>query len=624
MITLDWETYYSKEYSLSKITTEEYIRSPEFESIGLSVIVDDQPSVAFSGDFTDTHLWLQQFDWNQAVCSHNAMFDMSILGWRFGIYPAMVVDTMSMAKALHGTDKAVSLAKLAELYGLPPKGDEVHNALGLHRRDMPPAFIASYMEYCKHDAWLCRELYKRMRPQIPTPEMMAIDWTIQCYSRPTLRIDAEQAKLALQQHLVAKSTALQRLGVTQEALRSDTVMADMLINLGVEPPTKLSPKQVDEDGNPKQVFAFAKSDTEFMDLLDHEEPDVVALVEARIANKSSIVESRLSSFIDISTRGPLPYPLAYASAQPTLRWQAWKQQKINLQNLPRAKKDMRSPLRDALCAPPGFKMGVVDLSQIELRVNAWLAGQESVLELLRTGGDVYCQMASRIFGYAVDKSMKMERFVGKTAVLGCGYQCGGEKFTTMLKVAARRDGFKLPDESIDFGKKCVEMYRDENQQIKRFWWQCGQALEIMAQKGSTRLGPLDIFMGAVIMPDGMQMAYPNLRQYTSPEGKSGWVYDKRLGRGVVKKWVYGGLFDENLSQRIARGIMRDGALRLRQRYWVPGSVHDELIFLFPENEPEEQAVDFAIECMTQPVPWAPNMPLAAEGSAGYRYGDAKS
>lgn len=626
MLTIDFESFYTDEYSLSKLTTEEYIRDPRFEIIGVSVQVDDQPGQWYSGDFAGVYMFLTQFDWaNAAVASHNAMFDMAILGWKFNIYPRMVVDTMSMAKAIHGVERSCSLAKLAELYNLPAKGTEVHNAKGLRLCDMPEAFLRSYGEYCVHDSWLCRELFKCMRSKIPTPEMMAIDWTIQCYSRPTLRIDVPLARQALAEHLQVKSATLSSLGVTQEALRSDEVMAELLVTVGAEPPKKFSPKQKDDNGQPLEVWAFAKSDTEFMDLLEDPDPRVSALVEARLANKTSIVETRLQAFIDIGQRGALPYPLAYASAQPTLRWQAWKQQRINLQNLPRAKKDERSPLRDAIKAPPGYKLGVVDLSQIELRVNAWQSRQQSLLDLLRSGKDAYSHTATRIFARPINKhDDPAERFVGKTATLGCGFQCGGPKFALMLRVAARREGFKLADETNAFGQKCVDAFREENPMIKSFWYDAARALKVMAEGGCTTLGPYDVNMGAVMLPDGMPLYYPNLRWYVDPmTGKEGFVYDKYMGRGIAKKWVYGGLFTENITQRVARGVMRDGLLRLRQRFWVPGSVHDELIFLVPENEPEEAAMDFAIECLTQPPAWAPNLPLAAEGKIGRCYGDAK-
>jgi DNA polymerase len=627
MITLDFETFYSKEYSLSTLTTEEYIRDPRFEVIGVAVQVDDQPGEWFSGDFADVLMFLRRFEMEKhAVASHNAMFDMAILGWKFGIYPAMVVDTMSMAKALYGIERSCSLAKLAEHYGLPAKGTEVHNALGLRRADMTMTFLASYGDYCIHDAWLCRELFKLMRSQLPREELASIDWTIQCYSRPTLVIDRQRALQELQDYRQTKAATLHALGVTQEALRSDDVMAGLLGQLGVEAPRKLSPKRRTVQGTPMEVWAFARSDTEFMDLLEHEDPQVAALVEARLAMKSSIVETRLQTFADIASRGPLPYPLAYASAQPTLRWQAWKQQRINLQNLPRAKTGSRSPLRDAIKAPPGFKLGVIDLSQIELRVQAWQAGQLNILAMLERGEDVYCHNAAPIYGYAVNKKEHPdERFVGKVCTLSAQYGVGGRKFALMLRIAARRDGRTLPDESDEFGERCITGYRDNNPRIRSFWYQANDALALLATGGAGSLGPYTIFGGSILLPDGMTMRYPNLRHVDDMvQARSGWVYDKFMGRGSVPKWIYGAMLTENLAQRVARGVMRDGMLRLRTRYWVCGSVHDELIFLVPEHEPEEQAIDFAVESLTQRMPWAPNMPLAAECKIGRCYGDVKS
>lgn len=629
MITLDWETYYSTAlgYTLKKMTNEEYIRDPRFEAIGVSVMVDDADPVWCYGDFATLLTFLRQFKLEeQAVASHNAMFDMAILVWRFGIRPKFMVDTMAMARALHGVEGPVSLAKLAERYNLPAKGDAVQSADGLRLCDMPPAFLAEYGSYCCHDTWLCRQLFKLMRSKIPTEELMAIDWTTQSYANPVLLIDGQLAGQALTEHRRVQAETLWRLGVTKEALRSDDLMANLLVQLGVQPPTKLSPKQKNPDGSPKEVWAFAKSDTDFMDLLEHPDPQVIALVEARLANKTSIIDSRLQAFVDIAGRGALPYPLAYAAAQPTLRWQAAAQQKINLQNLPRAKKGERSVLRDAIQAPPGYKLGVIDLSQIELRVNCWQSGQRDVLDMLAAGQDVYCRNAAPIFGYAVTKANVIERFVGKTATLSAQYGVGGPKFTLMLRVAARRDGFTLPDESETFGQLCVDTYRENNPMVKRFWREADRALEIMATGGCGQLGPYQIAFGSIMLPDGMAMYYPNLRRYVDPDsGREGWVYDKfdPKRRRSYPKWIYGAMLVENISQRVARGVMRDGILRLRQRFWVCGSVHDEALFLIPEQVPDGEAIDFAVACMTQPAVWAPDMPLAAECGVGRCYGDAK-
>ena len=80
LITIDFETYYAKDYSLSKITTEEYVRHPDFEAIGVSVKVDDEPAEWFSGTKAQTKRWLERYDWaNGIAIAHNAMFDMAIM-----------------------------------------------------------------------------------------------------------------------------------------------------------------------------------------------------------------------------------------------------------------------------------------------------------------------------------------------------------------------------------------------------------------------------------------------------------------------------------------------------------------------------------------------------------------
>ncbi len=136
IITIDFETYYSKEFSLTKFTTEEYIRDKQFEVIGVAVKVDDDETVWFSGTHDETKAWLNQFDWeHSAVLCHNTMFDGAILAWVFDLNPAFYMDTLCMARAIHGVDAGGSLAALVKRYNLGEKGTEVVNALGKKRLD---------------------------------------------------------------------------------------------------------------------------------------------------------------------------------------------------------------------------------------------------------------------------------------------------------------------------------------------------------------------------------------------------------------------------------------------------------------------------------------------------------
>ena len=114
ILTVDFETYYDRHYSLSKITTEEYIRHELFEVIGVAVKRNDEGTEFFSGTKAQTKQWLEQWDWaNSVAVAHNAMFDMAILNWHFDIRPKRIADTLSMLRAIDGPDAGNSLAKAA-------------------------------------------------------------------------------------------------------------------------------------------------------------------------------------------------------------------------------------------------------------------------------------------------------------------------------------------------------------------------------------------------------------------------------------------------------------------------------------------------------------------------------
>ncbi|NBS70749.1 hypothetical protein EBT31_17825, partial [bacterium] len=199
LITLDFETYYDKDYSLSKMTTEEYVRDDRFEVIGVGVKVNNEETQWFSGTMQETKDWLLQFPWDQsAALAHNMMFDGAILGWRFGIHPMALFDTLAMARAVDGTELPNSLAKLAERYGLGAKGTEVLLALGKRRRDFLLDELAQYGRYCANDVELTYDLFNILVTSYKKPEMKLIDLTLRMYTQPALELDLP----LLEQHLI--------------------------------------------------------------------------------------------------------------------------------------------------------------------------------------------------------------------------------------------------------------------------------------------------------------------------------------------------------------------------------------------------------------------------------------
>jgi hypothetical protein len=308
-LVVDLETFYDRSFSLSKMTTEEYIRDELFEVIGVSVQRNDEEPVWFSGPMRDTKKWLQQWDWDNSVAvAHNAMFDMAILSWHFDVRPKRISDTLSMLRAIDGPDAGNSLAKAAERHGLGVKGDEVINALGKGRLDFTPEELARYGEYCKNDVRLTYDLFVKLAPLMPALEMRLIDLTIRMFSEPVLELDAE----VLTKHLTAvkakKEKLLSMISTDKSVLMSNPQLAALLTKMGVEPPTKISLT------TGKETFAFGKTDEEFKALLDHPDPKVQAIVAARMGVKSTLEETRTERFINIAKRGTLPVPLRYYAA----------------------------------------------------------------------------------------------------------------------------------------------------------------------------------------------------------------------------------------------------------------------------------------------------------------------
>lgn len=652
IVTLDFETFFdpADKYGFGSMTTEEYIRDRRWQTIGFGAAIAGGEPQWVSGTDDQIAAALHALDLpNKAVIMQNAMFDAAVLNWRYGIRPKFIFDTLSMARGYVGLRTSCSLAGLCEFFKLPvKKGNATIWAKGLRREDFSPQQLYDYGEYCKDDVRITWELFNIMAPHVANSEMQLIDWTVRAFSEPELELDAELIEQEYRAFLARREGLLSAAGVHDiSELRSDARMADLLIAAGVEPPTKIS------QTTGEIAWAFSKSDIEFMDLLEHENEAVVALVEARIGAKTSQVQSRLERFLGIARRGRLPVPTLYAGATPTRRWSGTD--KINLQNLPRNKVKRTidkqivyengrpviepSPLRRAIRAPAGKKLAVGDLSQIELRVNAWQSGQNDVIELLRAGGDPYSDMATSIYGFEITKAMGKsthtnERFVGKTAVLGCGYQCGGPKFQHMLKVGARRDFITLPDESLDFAQKVVTAYRQKNNRIRDFWYRAGDVLEALAQGGSAVLGPYCIRDYKLFLPDGSHLYYPDLAlREKSGRDEQGveWSYIRRRGRGFQQTKLYGGKLVENITQAVARLFVSDALLRLQSVKYQNGtpvfkvvlSVHDELAMTVEEGLDDDWIRETMKWAFTTTPEWAPDIPLAYEGDIAKTYADCK-
>ncbi len=617
ILTIDFESYYSQIFSLSKLTTEEYIRDPQFEVIGVAVKRNEEETVWFSGTNAQTKRWLQQWDWDNSIAvAHNAMFDMAILNWQFDIRPKRIADTLSMLRAVDGPDAGNSLARAAERHGLGVKGTEVLNALGKRRIDFIAEELARYGDYCINDADLTYDLFIKLMQNFPVAELRLIDLTLRMFTEPVLRVDAKSLKTHLDDVQTRKARLLDKALVDKEQIMSNPKLAELLTMLGVVPPTKISPK------TGKEAFAFAKTDEEFKALLEHPNPIVQAVVAARLGVKSTLEETRTERFIDIANRGTLPVPLRYYGAH-TGRWSG--EDKVNLQNLPRG-----SALKKAMLAPEGHIFIDCDSSQIEARTLAWLAGQDDLVEFFDKNNaevaagvpkaemqyDPYKIMASQIYGKPVDEINEYpERFVGKTTILGAGYGMGAAKFQVQLKAM----GVDLPLEECE---RIIFVYRATYPKIPMFWKEAQQALLYMLNNQEAPLGLAGVLKvegwDGIVLPNTLRLKYRNLR-WAETDGKREIVYDTNKGRAVIPTRIYGGKLVENVCQALARIIIGEQMLMVGRRYRVVMTVHDAVGVVAPEAEAKE-ARAFVEACMRMRPKWATALPLNCESKTGVSYG----
>lgn len=638
LVTIDFETYYDREYSLSKITTEEYIRSPLFETIGVAIKINDggttwypQPQVA-SG--------LATINWDAAlVLCQNTAFDGAILNWKYGITPLGYLDTMCMSRALFPHAKSHSLAGQATRMGVGTKGTEVLNALGKRYKDFSEEELERYGAYCRNDVDLTHALWEKyLKLGFPKLELRVIDLTLRMFVEPLLRLDGDMLHAHLADVQERKASLLDKVRdalldaadpddvsaifsegsqvAVKQSLMSNAKFADLLRSFGCEPPMKRSLT------TGKDAYAFAKTDEEFKALSDHPNENVQTLVAARLGNKSTLEETRTERFIAMATRGAFPVPLRYYGAH-SGRWSG--QDSVNLQNLP-SRGPNAGRIKQSILAPDGYVVIDCDSSQIEARVLAWLAGQDDLVDAFNKNNaeklagidssqhqyDVYKLMAQKIYNVPMSEITKAQRQVGKTVVLGCGYGVGHTKLQLFLKTQA---GVVV---DISEAKRIVDTYRASFYMIPDFWRRADAALTYLVSGNSAQVdsvGIVNVVPGkGLSLPNGLFIQYPALARVATKDGTE-WLYESK---GVLKK-IYGGKVVENCCQAVARCVVAEQMLRISKRYRVVLTVHDSIAVVAPRHEAQE-AQQFVEDCMRWAPTWAAGLPLACESGVGDSYG----
>jgi DNA polymerase len=628
ILGIDFETYYGQHFSLTKLSTTQYVRALTEDQVhGMSYKTEDMEKAQWlRGD--ELKDFLQSIDWqNTAILAHNAAFDGLILECVYGIVPAYYYDSMSMARGLHSHDLSASLNEVSKFYGLSGKvPDILAQAKGKMWDDMSNELKANMIHYCNVDVELMWNIFNKMLPRYPQDELDLINITIMAFARPLIVINRdlvyqewikERQKKDELMHRVADRVRVAYENIETQ-LSSNPQLAKMLEAYGVEAPMKPSPS------NPERMtYAFAKNDIAFQNLQIHPNREVRELLEARLAVKSTIGESRAERLI-LHSKPTLPIMLNYCKAH-TMRWTGGD--KINPQNFPSGRTDSR--IRESLLPPEGHKIVVIDSSQIEDRMNAWLAGQSDVLEAYRNNLDNYRIMASRIYNVPnIDDVTKPQRFVGKVARLGLGYQCGVAKFTYILRSGAMGPPVyesDLPDEDI---ARAHTVYRETSDAVVENWKRMASYIKRMV--GGETLDIKSCTSGEVVaqiqgdkilMPNGLYLHYKGIQEHVNDD--TGWSeYTYKTGKNKRGK-LYGGLLTENIVQCLARIVVGEQMLHIAKRY--PNIVmmtHDEVVFVVPEDEAQE-AYDYGISCMRIVPDWCEGLPIDADGGFGNNYGEVK-
>lgn len=605
VITLDYETYYSVDYTLRKMSTSLYIFDSQFLVHGLGINLNGITNYYRTED--EIRKALDQIDWSiTAVLCHHTQFDALIMLFHYGIKPAYYLDTLSMARPiLQNSIKKLSLDVIAKHIGIKGKLDGLEDTKG--KRVLTPIESARLSIYCKNDVNITIPVFEFLFPYFTEMEMDVIHYTIKMYADPKLIIDEPLIDLEIEYIQKQKQKMFDNVKKlfplkfrnedTVKVLRSGDKLAEVLAYNGIVSPTKISKITGQE------THAFARTDLDFQKLGTSENENSCLLYKARLISKSDTALNKAIMLKKFALNECCPAYLNYWRAQ-TGRWTGGD--KIQLQNLPRG-----GTARFSMQAPWGSVLLVSDLSQVELRMSAWFAGQQDVLDIFINGLDVYKAMATKIYGVKYEDVTKAQRMVAKVTCLGLGYGCGIQTFDTMLKAGAMGPKVNLP--LLEVGK-IHTVYRKANNKIVATWKKAGKWLEHMFE--DTILPPahykgLTFSKGQVEMPNGTILRYPGMRA----DPMDGISYN---GANGIRKRIYSSLFYENIIQSLARHVIAEQMVHIAPKYDVVLSVHDELIMAVDYKDLDEATIFVENEMRTSPS-WCHDLPLDCESGAEIEY-----
>lgn len=636
LIVGDFETYWSQTHSLSKMSPIDYVMHPDTEVISLSLKVDDEPTQVWFGEEAIRE-YLQAQDWSDVMLvAHNmSAFDAMVFAWRFNVQPKVWGCTLAMARPIHSKTTGNSLAKLVEHYKLGVKDNTaLLNTKGRHLKDFTAEEVNAMRIYNRDDTDQCHALFKVLLPHYNSAELWQIDATIRMLVEPKFMLSRQVLNKALSDVRIQKQQALAQMAsvlyemdvddnpAVEEVVRSKLASAvhfsKLLRARGVDVPMKPSPSNPE-----KMIPALSKTDEAFLALQEHEDPVVALAASTRLDVKSTILQTRLESFLATgkALRGRLPIPLHYCGADTTGRWSGFMYNPQNLNRIDPSKPKLSDALRKSMIAPPGYKVVVADLSGIELRVNHFLWKVPTSMALYKASpdkADLYKGFAAKLYNIFEADVSKTQRQVGKVAHLGLGFGAGAPTFQ---KVAKLMGGVNL---DLPESEKITYRWRDEYDEIVQGWKTCHSMLAGIAAGDRYEVDPWGLVtttQNALVLPSGRHIRYPALHIEEGEKGRDEWWY----GTGRNRARIYAGKIDENIVQALARDIIAQNAFAVyKELNGLRPSlmVHDELVYVVPEDT-AEHVLDTVQRIMRTPPKWWPQLITWSEGDIADTYGDAK-
>ncbi|CAB4124708.1 DNA-directed DNA polymerase, family A, palm domain containing protein [uncultured Caudovirales phage] len=575
------------------------------------------------------------------VVAHNAGFEramlQSVLGPRYG-WPVVPLDRWDCTAARAARQALPrDLGGAAIALGLSVEKDTKGKAL--MRQMCRPRSLAEdgtvtwwedaprmqrLTEYCITDVEVERQLDKVLRHL--TPKERNIWRLTECMNDRGVLVDIAFANLAIEFSKVAQRVLDEKMArITGGVVRSCTnvpAMKGWLSQRGY-----YIPEDMGEGLNRKTVENILAAETAPEDVRE-------ALLLRQQGGKSSVkkyqaMRDRASS--DGRVRGNLLY-----SGASTGRWSGagvqiqnlpretpkdWDATRANLRKSNEPLSDLSKMLRGSIIAAPGHRLMWADFASIEARGVAWLAKQEDLTARFAEGADVYCDMASEIYGREVTKADAAARQIGKATVLGCGYSMGPLRF----RQACAAMGQDITEE---LAKRAVVAYRTKYPCIPELWRALNAAsLGAVRHKYKTTYAPISFEW----KEGWLELCLPSLRKlfYREPQiGSDNTDFGTRdvlqymAQNQITRKWTlektFGGKLVENVVQAICRDLIADAMLNLEAAgYPVIASVHDEVICEVPNGQ---GSIEEMIEIMCRVPEWAAGFPIAAEGKEATRYG----